>query len=46
LSRDGKGLPIPSFLKKKFSKVPDAEGRVLDPFECGSMDVRESLRLY
>ena len=39
-------LPTPSFLKKVFRKVPDAEGRVLDPFECGGMDVMEGLRLY
>jgi hypothetical protein len=38
-------LPTPSFLKKFFRKVADAEGRVLDTFECGSMNVMESLRL-
>ena len=39
-------MPSPVFLKKVFRKVPDAKGRVLDPFECGGMDVMESLRLY
>ncbi len=41
-------LPTSSFLKKVFRKVPDpdAEGRALDPFECGGMDVIEGLRLY
>ena len=36
----------PSFLKKVFRKIPDAEGRVVYPFECGGMDIMESLRLY
>ena len=38
-------LPTPSFLKKVFRKVADAKGRVVDPFECGGMDVMESLCL-
>ncbi len=28
------------------AQAQDAEGRVLDPFECGGMDVIEGLRLY
>jgi len=38
-------LPCPSFLKEVFRRAL-AEGRVLDPFECGGIDAMESLRLH
>ena len=46
VNTEKRDCPPPSFLKKVFRKVSDAEGRVLDPFECGSLKVLESLRLY
>ena len=35
MSRQPQILPTPSFLKKAFRKVLDAEGRVFEPLECG-----------
>ncbi len=37
-------LAHPSFLRKVFRKVPDAEGRVLETLERGSINVIQDLR--
>ncbi len=44
-SQEKAKLALPQFSKKAFRKVPDAKGRVFDPFECGGMDLMESVRL-